>query len=254
MAKSKAKAPAPKIIPPVLRKAPESVVPRVTTAPVQQPDVYSPNLALTLPKIAPVVTPQVSPLGGVAQILRAAQSAGTFVSGGLSAIAQGIGNLVPGLAESQTLMAQLNAANASLITSGLGLSPQKTALPSPAGYYIPGASHPTFFAGIQGYQPGVTRSPRGTSYPGYQPLGSGYQPGVTRSPRGTRFAPSEPSVTLGQTPAPWYEMPKPEDKPILTGYGGGNWSGEDGGGGGGGGGTTRGGGYGSGLINWRIGY
>ena len=65
-----------------------------------------------------------------------------------------------------------------------------------------------------------------------------------------RYSPNLALTLPGSTP--WYEMPKPEDKPILTGYGGGTWSGR--GGGGGGGGTTRGGGYGSGLIRWRITY
>ena len=84
--------------------------------------------------------------------------------------------------------------------------------------------------------------------------------GVRNLVRGT-------GVTAPQPPPPWYEPFKPPQKVILSGYGGsggyGGGGGYDGYGGGGGvggaggwagGGTTRGGGYGSGLINWRIGY
>ena len=241
MAKSKAKAPAPKIIPPVLRKAPEPVVPRVTTAPVQQPDVYSPNLALTLPTIAPVVTPAVALRGGVAP------------SGAGYSMTQ------PGVT-SPIVTRALPPDERPTVSS-----PFPVTLPvAGAGFWgslnSPGAQQLRLWQN----QLFAQQEHRG----GFAPSGAGYS--MTGNPNQAlrdflmgehrvpvqqpdRYSPNL-ALTLPRA-TPWYEMPKPEDKPVLTGYdgggGGGGWSGE---GGGGGGGTSRGGGYGSGLIIWRIRY
>jgi len=226
MAKSKAKTTTPKIVMPVPPKAPAPVVPKVTNAPVQQPDTYSPNLALTLPKpvaglppdmrvptVAPVVTPTVlppderPPVSSPFPVTLPVAGAGFW--GSLNS---------PGAQQLRLWQNQLFAQQ----------EYQGGFAPSGAGYSMTG--NPS--QALRDFLMGEHRVP-------------------TQQP--DRYSPNL-ALTLPRA-TPWYEMPKPEDKPILTGYGGGGggggWSGE---GGGGGGGTSRGGGYGSGLIRWRITY
>ena len=225
----------------VVPKVAPPVVPQV-----QQPERYSPNLARSLPTAGPAGQSILGQIGNVLTypftwagqaLMRGAEAIG------LNPVAGPLGQAPAGVT---------GRYGPTTIGQPAVVAPQKSPLPPPAGYYVPGASHPTFFANIRGYQPDVTRSPRGTFYPGSQPLGSGYQPGVTRSPRGTRFAPYPGRYMLGAPPTTTTDGGlKPPSLTIPGAPGFTAWT-RAGGGGGGGGGTRY--NEGLGLVNWRIGY
>ena len=193
---------APVVIPTVTPNwANPPVTPHAQT-PVQQPDRYSPNLALSLP------TPQWQTVSSPFPVTLPVAGAGFW--GSLNS---------PGAQQLQLWQNQLFAQQ----------EHQGGFAPSGAGYSMTGNPNQA----LRDFLMGEHRVP-------------------VQQP--DRYSPNL-ALTLPRA-TPWYEMPKPEDKPVLTGYdgggGGGGWCGD--GGGGGGGGTSRGGGYGSGLTNWRIRY